>query len=186
MPIPENDHLGHDFEKRLSAALDGVKPPSPAVSSARYRSAHAWRPGRRWRLAPALAIGIGAAGMALSAVAATGSPNPVVWTEHAGAVIESVGHHSSAGPKATQSPRDDSDHGTPRSQGDGHQGSQTTPSSGQDNKESPEPTERPEASPSPEQSPSPEATPEPTPSQDSSHGGDSTPSPSPDGDGDDH
>lgn len=181
MPIPENDNLGPDFERRLTAALDRVTPPSPAVSGARYRSALR-RPGRQWRLAPAFAIGIGTAGMALTAVAATGSPNPAVWTERAGAVIESVGHHSGAGSKGSQSPHAEPANGTPGDQGDGHQGSQTGSSSGHDGKESPEPTERPEASPSPEHSPSPE----PSPSEDSSHGGDSTPSPSPDRDGDDH
>ena len=183
MPITENDDLGPGFGRRLSAALDGVTPPSPAVSGARYKSVPR-RAGLQWRLAPALAIGIGAAAMALTAVAATGSPNPAVWTERAGAAIESVGHHPGASPKAVRSPSADPGHGTSGGQGGGRQGGQTTPSSGHDGKQSPEPSETPETSPSPEPSSSPEESPEPSPSQDSSHGDDSTPPPSPDGDGD--
>ena len=37
MPIPEDEMLGSVLEKRLKAALDEVMPPSPSLSSARYR-----------------------------------------------------------------------------------------------------------------------------------------------------
>jgi outer membrane biosynthesis protein TonB len=177
MPIPEHSPLGPDFEKQLKAALDRVRPPSPLLSSARYRSAPAGRLGARWRLAPALVIAIGAAGVALTAVAATGSPNPVVWTERAGSVIESVSHLPGASPKATQSPRPEPSHGT--SPGHGTGPAHSTPSNGHKSEPqpSPEPNEPPEDSPRPEPSPTPDEHPEPSPTPD--HSGDGKPTPSP-------
>lgn len=171
MPIPERETLGPGFERRLKAALDRFVPPSPRLSSARYRSAMPGRPGRPWRLAPAL-IGIGAAGMALTAVAATGSPNPVIWTQRAGSVIQSVSHPV-ASPKAAQSPRPQPSQDTPSGQGTG--AVDPTPSSGRELEPSPaaQPTERPEASPTPVESPEPTPTPQP------SSGADPTPSPTP-------
>ncbi len=174
MPIPDHDTLGNGFESQLKAALDNVAPPSPMVSSARYRSATAMRPSRPWRFAPAL-IGVGAAGFALTAIAATGSPNPVIWTERAGAVLQSVGHFPAASPKSHQSPR-------PEPSRDSHDGTgigQPSPSSGHEVEPSPEPSERPEGSPRPEPSPSPAESPEPSPTPDSSHDGGSSPTPSP-------
>lgn len=47
---------------------------------------------RPWRLAPVLLAGAATVLLALSATAATGSPNPVVWTQRATTTIESVGH----------------------------------------------------------------------------------------------
>jgi outer membrane biosynthesis protein TonB len=180
MPILEKDELGPGFEKRLKAALDRVVPPSPLLSTARYRSAPAWLPSRRWRLAPALAIAVGAAGVALTAVAATGSPNPVIWTERAGFAIESVSHIPGASPKAHQSPRPEPSRGS--TPGQETEPSHPTPSSGREVEPSPspEPTERSEASPRPEPSTTPHENPESSPSPEPSQGGDQTPSPTPD------
>lgn len=173
MPIPERDRLGPGFERRLKAALDRVAPPSPLLSSARYRSGAAALPGRAWRLVPAL-VAIGAAGAALTAAAATGSPNPAVWEERAGSAIQSVSHQPAAGPKAVRTPRPEPSRQP--SSGKGTEPGHATPSSGheQEPQRSPAPTERPEASPSPEPSP------RPSPSQDSSGGGETTSTPSPD------
>ncbi len=116
MPIPERRTLSPGFERQLRAALDRVDPPSPLLSNARFKSETAGRPRRLWRLAPALA-GIGAAGIALTAVAATGSPDPSVWTQRAASAIESVGHIPAASPKAVQSPKAAHGKATPAGQG---------------------------------------------------------------------
>ncbi|MEA2628921.1 MAG: hypothetical protein QOJ10_1381 [Chloroflexota bacterium] len=173
MPIPERNTLGPGFERRLKAALDRVTPPSPLLSSARYRSGAAMLPRRAWRLVPVL-LAVTAAGAALTATAATGSTNPVVWTERAGSAIESVSEPA-AGPKAAHTPQPEPSRET--SSGEGTAPGRPTPSGrGQEPESSPEPTERPQATPSPRE------TPEPSPTQDSSNRGGSTPSPSPDGD----
>ncbi len=174
--------MGPDFERRLKAALDKVVPPSPLLSSARYRAGIARRLGRAWRFAPGL-VAIGAAGMALTAAAATGSPNPAVWRDRAGTVIQNVGHFPGTSPKAVQSPRS-----TPRatSQGQGTGTSHSTPSSGHEvePKVSPEPTDRhgesprPTPTPSERPEPTPSERPEPSPSPDD-HSGKNEPSPSP-------
>jgi outer membrane biosynthesis protein TonB len=178
MPIPEHNTLGTGFERRLKAALDKVTPPSPLLSSARYRSGAALLPRRAWRLVPVL-VAVTAAGAALTAAAATGSPNPVVWTERAGSAIESVSKPA-ASPKAAPAPRPQPSRGTSSGQGTGPV--RPTPSGHeQEPQRSPEPTERPEAPPQPQPSPSPRETPEPSPTPDSSNQAEPTQSPSPDG-----
>lgn len=163
MPIPEDEMLGPGLEKRLKAALDEVKPPSPSLASARYRMGVARRLSRAWRLAPAL-VAIAAAGAALTATAATGSPNPAIWKDRAGAALLNAGHFPSTNesPKPRVSPTDGRKETSP-----------PTPSSSHEPKESPEPR----------QSPEPSDRPEPTPTSDSSGGhdssGESEPSPTP-------
>jgi len=160
MPIPEDEMLGPGLEKRLKAALDGVTPPSPSLSSARYRMGVARRLSRAWRFAPAL-VAIAATGAALTATAATGSPNPAIWKDRAGTVLLNVGHVPSpnASPKPRVSPTDGR-----------KETSRPTPSGSHEPKESPEPTQRPE----PKQSPEPSDRPEPTPTSDASAGHDSS------------
>ena len=166
MPTPEQEPLGPIFEQRLKAALDRVTPPSPMLSSARYRSLIASRSGKAWRLAPAL-VGIGAALMALTAAAATGSPNPAVWTERAGSVIQNVGHIPASTPKTAKSPKPESSH-------EATQPGRPT-SDGRDKEGSPEPEESPEASPRPRPTPSERHEGSPTP--DSSDHGEASPTP---------
>jgi hypothetical protein len=164
MPITERGTLGPGFEKRLKAALDGVVPPTPFASSARYRSATAQTLRWSWRLAPAL-IGIGAALITLTALAATGSPNPAIWTQRAGSAIESV-RHVPATPKTARSPKPKPTQSTQA--GPGSVSARPTPSGGHEGERSPEPTDRPEDSPRPKPSPTPiegtEPSPSPTPS----------------------
>jgi hypothetical protein len=78
MPSTDTDPLGDGLKRRLRAELDRVQPPS---SSPRYLVS----PRHRvpvWRFAPA-ALAVAVVGMlGLTAYAATGSPNPVVWTQH--------------------------------------------------------------------------------------------------------
>ena len=172
MPIPERELLGPGFERRLKAALDKVVPPSPLLASARYRTGATMRMSRAWRFAPAL-VAVGAAAMAITATATTGSPNPSVWRDRAGTVFQSVSHlPGAANPKAVPSAKPPKT--TPASQGTGP--SHSTPSSGHQTepKQSPEPTERPEPSPRPE--PTPSEQPEPSPTPEPSGGSDSTPS----------
>jgi hypothetical protein len=166
MPNPDDGMLGPGLERRLKAALDEVTPPSPLLASARYRMGAAKRLSRAWRVAPAL-VAIAAAGAALTATAATGSPNPAVWRDRAGTVIQNVSHFPSASPKAKQSAKPQPRASTPASR--------PTPSSHElEPKPAPQPTERPEPSPSPE----PTDGPEPSPTADSSGGSDPTPTPS--------
>jgi hypothetical protein len=124
MPIPERNTLGPGFEKRLKAALDRVTPPSPLLSSARYRSGAAKLPRRAWRLVAVL-VAVTATGAALTAAAATGSTNPVVWTERAGSAIESVSKPV-AGPNAAHTPRPEPSRET--SSGEGTAAGRPTPS----------------------------------------------------------
>jgi outer membrane biosynthesis protein TonB len=158
MPIPDDKMLGRGLEKRLKAALDEVVPPSPHLSSARYRMGAAKRLSRAWRFAPAL-VGIAAAGAALTATAATGSPNPAIWKDRAGTVIQNVGHFPSPSPKAVQSPKPQPRASSPS------QVSRPAPSNHEfEPKPTAEPTERPEPSPSPEPTDSPEPSPTADPS----------------------
>jgi hypothetical protein len=100
MPIGERDQLGPGFEWRLKAVLDRVVPP-PRLSSPRYQSASVSF--RRHALAPAL-LAIAMSGLlALSATAATGSPNPAVWEQKAATTIHSVSHAQSS-PATDQKP----------------------------------------------------------------------------------
>lgn len=71
---------------RLRIALDRVM---PAFSPPRYQTART-SVVRTWRLAPVtLVIGITGV-LAMSAYAATGSPNPAVWGQRAESTIQSV------------------------------------------------------------------------------------------------
>jgi hypothetical protein len=171
MPIPDDEMLGPALEKRLKAALDEVVPPSPSLSSARYRMGATRRLSRAWRFAPAL-VGIAAAGAVLTATAATGSPNPAVWRDRAGAVIQNVSHFPSASPKATHSPKPEP-RDSPDDRGAGP--SRPTPSNTRppEPKESPEPSDRPEPSPTPDSSGGTDVSggpaPSPAPSGDDGH-----------------
>jgi hypothetical protein len=169
MPIPEPELLGPGFERRLKAALDKVVPPSPLLASARFRAAAPRRVSRAWRFAPAL-VAAGAAAMAITATAATGSPNPSVWRDRAGTVFQSVGHFpGSASPKA---PSAKPPKVSPAGQGTGP--SHATPPS--THEPQPKPTERPE----PTDTPEPIERPEPSPTPEPQGGADTTPA-APDG-----
>ncbi len=132
MPKTENDPLGPRFVWRLRFELDRVQ---PRFSPPRYATRARVSP---WRFAPfALAIGITGI-LGLTAYAATGSANPVVWTERARSVIEAV--PLSPTPELTQSP------GQPKA----------NPPAAPTRGASPKPSERPEPSGSPEPRESPE------------------------------
>jgi outer membrane biosynthesis protein TonB len=124
------------FEWRLKAALDRVTPPA---SSPRYQLA-VMGSARTWPVGPAL---LAAAStmflLAVTAAAATGSPNPVVWAERAGTTIQSVGHT----PETSPSPEPSENHSAPAAQPK-HQPEQE-PKETPEPKESPDPKERPEA-----------------------------------------
>ncbi len=178
VPTPEDEMLSPGLKTRLQAALDEVAPPSPSLASARYRMRAAKRLSRAWRFAPAL-VAIAAAGGALTATAATGSPNPAVWRDRAGTVIENVSHFPSSIPKSTNRPKPDQKQTpAPDRKADRTSSGATRPSS-HEPKESPLPQERPE--------PGDGAEPTPTPGSDGGNdsSGGSQPSPTPtDGGGD--
>jgi len=95
-----DDLLGRGFEFRLRAALDRVQPPG---SAPRYLSVTATATLRTalWRATPAVAVGV--AGLLLTAYAATGSPNPVIWTQNAASAINSMTHTPETSPTAEPS-----------------------------------------------------------------------------------
>ncbi len=101
MSKTDHDPIGPGFEWRLKAALDRVTPPS---SNPRY-AATAMGGARTWPAGPALlAAGAAMVLLAVTATAATGSPNPAVWAERAGSTIQSVSHPSETVPSPEPSP----------------------------------------------------------------------------------
>ena len=171
MPNTEPQGLGPGLERRLKDALDRVTPPS---SSPRYLSASAGA--RSWRRAPAF-VAIGATCLlVLTAVAATGSPSPVVWTQRAASSIEAIGHHPDSSPSPDSEPTPSAKvpgaaQETPDSE---HGGTSPTPSRETEPSPSSEPRESPEPSQSPEPRESPVPSVSPSPSGDQSE---SSPSP---------
>ncbi len=148
MPNADDHGLGPGFGRRLKIALDRVTPPS---SAPRYLSVAA-RAARPWRLAPiALAVATMCL-LALTATAATGSPSPVVWTEHAASSLQSLGHNSEAspGPETRTPPKAGSKSAAPggESPQPERSGTAPTPSHDADHEGSP----RPEPSQSPDHS----------------------------------
>jgi hypothetical protein len=156
MPNTEHNPMDRGFEWRLKAALDRVNPPS---SSPRYVSA-VMGGARPWPMGPALvAAGAAMVLLAVTATAATGSPNPVVWAERAGSTIQSVGHTPEAVPSPEPSPETSRSAPAAPSQPTHHEPAHET-------SEAPEPAEKPEKTERPEQSERPE------PTETSSHSGD--------------
>lgn len=88
MPKTE-DPLGPGFESRLRAALDRVPIPH---GEPRYTSAAAGAVTRRaiGRALPVAAVAL--AGLLLTAYAATGTPNPLTWTQNAASAITTMTH----------------------------------------------------------------------------------------------
>jgi hypothetical protein len=181
MQITDIGQLGPGFERRLRAALDAIAPPTLLSSDARYLSPRSSRP---WRFASAL-VGIGAVGaIAVSAFAATGSPNPAVWTERAASSIQSVTHIPETSPTPPQSPVPDPRLSAPIGQQIGT--SHATPS------DNPRPSLHAQQSPTPDESSRPDGSPppdtheHPKPSDSPGHppGHDSNPSPPPHDQGD--
>jgi outer membrane biosynthesis protein TonB len=100
------DQLRPDFEKRLKAGLDRVRPPTPLPQAARFNRL----PPRRRRLfsfKPALALAAALAVLMVAASALTGSANPATWTQRAVTTIESVTHapQTSPSPSPPASPK---------------------------------------------------------------------------------
>lgn len=85
MSKTDDDSLGPRFDRMLQAELHRVR---PLYSTPRYLSeAHPRL--RLWRFAP-VALAMSLAGiLVLSAFVATGSANPVVWTQRVVTVLES-------------------------------------------------------------------------------------------------
>jgi hypothetical protein len=170
MPIGEHSPLGPGFDRRLRAALDRVVPPTPHVMSARYRMLGA--PARRaLRLVPTLTVVVVVGVVSITAFAATGSANPVVWTQRAAASIQSVSHIPAVSPEIPEtSPA--AKHSPTSGQPAGGT-AKSTPSHSPDSQQSHgEPSDHPEGSPHPEPSDHPWPSPSPEP-------GDHHPSPSP-------
>ena len=156
MSNTDPDGLHPTLIERLRAELRVVRPPS---SRPRYLTAGA--PIRAWRLAP-LMLAIAFTGiLALTAFAATGSPNPAVWTNR----VETVINPPSPNPESEPS-------------GQPHVVAPAAPTA----RPTAEPSELPEPARTPEPAESPEPSQSPEPSDD--HSGDggsgsSNPAPSP-------
>ena len=143
MPKTEGDLLGRDFARRLRAELDRLR---PLYSSPRYMS-----PMRRpLRFAPVGLCAAVAGILALSGFVATGSPNPVVWTQRVVTVIEA--------PSST---------GAPPPAAPSHSGERIDSRGGSEPRESPEAAESQE----PAESPEPRESPEPADDHSGSGGG---------------
>lgn len=95
-----DDPLGPGFEWRLRTALNRVQPPH---SAPRYQSAHAAGTLRTLALRAAPLVAVAVAGLLLTAYAATGSPNPVIWTQNAASAITSITHGPEPSPTAEPS-----------------------------------------------------------------------------------
>lgn len=135
MPKTEADPLGFQLKWRLRAELDRVR---PRYSPPRYLS-----PVRNsvavWRIAPA-ALATAIVGMlGLTAFAATGSPNPVVWTQQIVTRLE---------PTAAPVPNDETQSPTPSSQP--APAAPAPPTHQVQPTEQAEPSEEPHATPAPE------------------------------------
>lgn len=98
-----SDQLGPDFDERLRAALERFRPPTPMPQRARFRRPQPtsyWLGGFKPALAAfgALAVLI----LMVAATAASGSPDPVVWTQRAvttvEGTVETVTHVSESSP----------------------------------------------------------------------------------------
>lgn len=151
MPKTDDAWPGRELAPRLRAELDRVLPPNspPRYLGARPRVA-------AWRLAPAM-LAVAFAGMlALAAWAATGTPNPSVWTQR----VETVINPPSPSPATSPSPPQ----------------SQAAPPAAPIHPATARPSDEPETSASPE----PRESPEPTNDHSGDGGaGESNPSPSP-------
>ena len=142
MPKTDDDALGPALERRLRRELNRVQ---PRFSSPRYASAAHPRV-RTWRLAP-VALGVSLVSiLALSGFVATGSANPVVWTERVVTVIES-------NPPPTSEPSPAQPKAAPPA-GAAHTPEQRAPATSEprEGSETPEPGRTPEPTESPEPS----------------------------------
>ena len=152
------------FDWRLKAALDRITPP-PVIP--RYAMAKPFKP---WRLAPIALAGAATVLLALTAVAATGSANPVVWSQRAASTIEAAGHTHETPPSPTPSPE--------KSPSTSRSAPAAAPTHGSTSKPTAKPTERPEQ-------PS-RSTPSPNPTDEHSGSSSPTSSPKPSPTPDDH
>jgi len=102
-----NDPRRPGFDKRLRAALDRSRPPTPQAERARYsQPATGYRP--LGRMKPALAITGALAVLLLAASAVAGSPDASAWTQRAVTTVESVAHvaqQPSPAPAPARSPQ---------------------------------------------------------------------------------
>lgn len=181
MSITDRGTLGPGFDRRLRAALDSIVPAAPHFLTARYRSTTPARAHLPRRVGPPL-VAIGAlATVALSAFAATGSPNPAVWTQRAGSIIQSVSHTPETSPNQPQSPSSDPSRVVPVSTQAGT--SQADPPSSREIEPSnkPQPSQKAKESLQPDESPRPDAfqRPSPSPEPSDSPGNQSRPEPTP-------
>ena len=132
MPETDPDGLEPGLRARLRAELDRIR---PRAALPRYLTAGS--PLRAWRLAPAVLAVAFMGILALTAAAATGSPNPVVWTQR----VQTVMNPPTPSPEVEPSPA------APKSHAEVE-----TPPAHQESPEAAEPTEPTEGHESPEPS----------------------------------
>jgi hypothetical protein len=104
-----DDPLGPSFEWRLRAALNRVQPP---YSPPRYQSVTALGTLRTALLRAAPAVAVAVVALLLTAFAATGSPNPVIWTQNAASAITSITHQEQIPTAEPTSPPQELRHST--------------------------------------------------------------------------
>ena len=146
MPDTDSDSLGPDFGRRLRSELDRIR---PRYSGPRYAA-----PPRRaigWGVAPIALVASLAAMVVLTAMVATGSTNPAMWTRQVVNAIHSV-------PSAAPTARPDDEREAPAA-APTHEAAHESSS---EPSEQAEPTHRSEPSESPEREPSQRESPKPS------------------------
>ena len=93
MPETDADSLGPDFGRRLRSELDRIR---PRYSAPRYAAAPV-RGAIGWGVAPVALVASLVAMVVLTAMVATGSTNPAVWTRQ---VVNTIHSAPSAAPTA--------------------------------------------------------------------------------------
>ena len=183
-----SEPLDPTIETRLTSSLDAVQPRTPDPAGARYAALPSGA--RMPLLRPAVAGLAAAALIAMTAVAATGSANPAVWTQRAVDGMQGAGHSTG---RPSPNPVDSGHHGP---------GVGGSPTSGRESPK-PAPSEGEKESAGPDQGPgggdaggdgehaTPGTSPSPTPDHDgdggdgggdhSGPGSGASPSPTPDG-----
>jgi hypothetical protein len=142
MSKTDPDELDPLLEARLRAELNRVRPPD---GEPRYLTSAT--PIRAWRLAPVM-LAIAFTGiLALTAFAATGSPNPAVWTNR----VETVINPPAPSPSPESGPAESHEQGAPAALPT-HEPAESAEPTSSPQHESPEPSgddQTPNPSPSP-------------------------------------
>ena len=143
-----SDQLGAEFEERLRAELDRVRPPTPMPENARFAE-----PQPRFRRFGRLQLAVGMAGalavVTVVAASAASGTDPASWPQRAVSTVESVTHVGESGPSPAPEKPSQTESRPPA------QSEQSKPKTSEPQRSSPEPSDGSRT----DQKESPEATP---------------------------